>query len=136
METLSAAIKRHRQELDRLSQRLNFFIGRHAPMRPDLVVVKRLQRLIASYYGQPISVMTRRGRGERLSVCVWPRNVAIYFARTKTTLTLGELGQLFGNREHGTIVNAVRNVQNRAMTEARFRVEIDALEKLIHQNVR
>jgi chromosomal replication initiator protein len=98
------------------------------PISPERAVVRKLQGVVAGYYGQPVSVMTRRGR---FAIWLWPRNVAIYFARQATNLTLADLGSLFGNRAHVTILDALHNVETRAEVEVSFRAELRKLEQVL-----
>lgn len=42
---------------------------------------------------------------------VWPRHVAMYLAKTMTTQSFPEIGRRMGDRDHTTILHAVRKIQ-------------------------
>ena len=49
----------------------------------------------------------------RFRSIVWPRQVAMYVAREVTEASLPEIGRHFGNRDHTTVLNALRKVTSR-----------------------
>lgn len=46
----------------------------------------------------------------RSRVVAWPRHLAMALIRRLTTLSLVEIGQFFGGRDHGTVIHACKRV--------------------------
>jgi chromosomal replication initiator protein len=87
-------------------------------------VVWRIQQIVASHFGKPISIMVgRRGPASQ----VWTRHVAIYFSRELTRLSMDEIAELFGAHDHGSVVHAIRHVRNGMETHQAWREEIEAI---------
>jgi chromosomal replication initiator protein len=54
----------------------------------------------------------------RQQTTVEARSLAMYLSRELTDLTLAEIGRLFGNRDHTTVLHACRKVAALAGSEA------------------
>lgn len=66
----------------------------------------------------------------RTKQLVEPRQLAMYFARKHTDLSLPELGRNF-SRDHTTVLYAIRKVEEDARRDPAFQVRIEAVEKAI-----
>jgi hypothetical protein len=62
---------------------------------------------------------------------VLARQVAIYLARKLTTRSFADIARYFGNRDHTTVIHAVRKIEGRRKTDKVFAAELDSLAKLI-----
>ncbi len=51
----------------------------------------------------------------------------MYLARETTNLSLDEIGDHFGGRDHSTVLYAYTRVKNQIEKDARFAAEIDRL---------
>jgi chromosomal replication initiator protein len=74
------------------------------------MIIRDIQTLVCARFG--IShldlVSDRRGRAE-----AWPRQAAIWLCRHATPHTLVAIGRAFGNRDHTTVIQAIRRVNER-----------------------
>lgn len=59
-----------------------------------------------------------------------PRQIAIYFIRQKTNLSLKNIGRIF-LRDHSTIINSIEVVTDSIQVNKRFNKKIEQLERLI-----
>lgn len=84
----------------------------HDPMKR--FSVKQIQRVVATDFKVPLAVMTGHRRGPQNES--WARMVAMYLARELTDYTSVQIGKMFGNRDHGTVLNAFRMVENRMVS--------------------
>lgn len=66
-----------------------------------------IQKAVAERFGTRLVDMTSHRRAQ--SVCR-PRQVAMYVARVLTPLSLPQIGRHFGNRDHTTVLHAIRIV--------------------------
>jgi chromosomal replication initiator protein len=71
------------------------------------VTVELIQRTVADYYKIKVADMYSK---RRPSVIALPRQVAMYLAKELTQKSLPEIGELFGGRDHTTVLHAVRKI--------------------------
>lgn len=76
--------------------------------RPSIADIKRA---VVAHYGIRLADMTSERRARIVS---WPRQVAMYLARDLTPLSLPQIGRHFGDRDHTTVMYAIRAVLARA----------------------
>jgi hypothetical protein len=78
--------------------------------------VAHIQKVVAHYFGVPVREMTSARRSREVAR---PRQVAMYLARELTPFSLPMIGKLFGNRDHTTVIHALRVVEG--LIEINFR---------------
>jgi len=61
-----------------------------------------------------------------------PRQVCMYFARTRTRHSLEEIGAHFGGRDHTTVMHAVRTIDTRRNDDEEFAKVLVSLEDRLH----
>ena len=91
------------------------------------VTIDEIQRAVSSHFEvkQLDMVSARRERA-----IARPRQVAMYIAKQLTTRSLPEIGRKFGNRDHTTVIHAVRRIEELRQKDQ----EIDgAVRALIHR---
>jgi chromosomal replication initiator protein len=79
---------------------------------------------VARHYG----VTRAEIQGEcRCAVYVLPRHVAMYLCVRLGGLSLPQTGRLFGNRDHTTVLHAVKRIARLSATSAVLAAEIKTL---------
>ena len=80
----------------------------------DLVSVQRaqisvesIQKTVADFYKIKVADMYSQRRPSNIAR---PRQIAMYFAKELTQKSLPEIGELFGGRDHTTVLHAVRKI--------------------------
>ena len=71
--------------------------------------IEGIQKRVADHYQIRHSDMTSK---RRPSAIAFPRQIAMYLSRQLTRHSLQEIGQAFGGRDHGTVIHAVKTVEN------------------------
>jgi chromosomal replication initiator protein len=71
------------------------------------VTVELIQKTVADYYKIKVADMYSK---RRPSAIAGPRQVAMYLAKELTQKSLPEIGELFGGRDHTTVLHAVRKI--------------------------
>ena len=125
MELLKQA-REVRGELDELISRMT-----GVNLEGRLQAAKILEKIrgdVAQFFGITVLDMTGRDRHEQV---VWPRHVAMYMMRTMTHASLNEIGEVFGKRDHGTVLAAVKDVQNRCDTSAETLVSVRLIQEIL-----
>ncbi len=89
--------------------------------RPPMTL-DRITETVASHYQVKISDLRSKRRSRSVSV---PRQVVMYLARQTTDLSLDEIGDHFGGRDHSTVLYAVRRVKEQMEGDTRFAAEVE-----------
>ena len=82
----------------------------------------------AAYFGLSIEELTGPSRGRHL---VMARQIAMYLCRELTDLSLPKIGQQFGNRDHTTVLHAIRKIEQLMNDDNQLREEIELLKRLL-----
>jgi chromosomal replication initiator protein len=71
------------------------------------ITVDNIQKTVADYYKIKISDMHSKKRSRNIAR---PRQVAMALAKELTQLSLPDIGDAFGNRDHTTVLHACRTI--------------------------
>jgi chromosomal replication initiator protein len=52
----------------------------------------------------------------------------MYLCKKHTTQSVSRIGIVIGNRDHATVLHAIKNVENLLTTDAEFKAKFDAVE--------
>lgn len=92
------------------------------------VTVDRIQRAVAAHFDLRVSDLTGPRRPKNIAE---GRQVAMYLVRTLTKLPLTQIGEEFGNRDHGTVIHACKVIDARLNNEPGFRQLLETLSSRI-----
>ncbi len=71
------------------------------------ISVENIQKTVADYYKIKVADMYSKKRPASIAK---PRQIAMYLAKELTQKSLPEIGELFGGRDHTTVLHAVRKI--------------------------
>jgi chromosomal replication initiator protein len=71
------------------------------------ITMELIQKKVSEYFDIKMSDMKTRKRTRQVA---YPRHVAMYLAREMTDLTLPEIGEHFGGRDHSTVIHAFEKI--------------------------
>ena len=94
------------------------------------VNIDAIQKTVTEFYDLRMADMTSRRRPSNIA---FPRQVAMYLSRRLTQCSLMEIGEAFGGRDHGTVIYAVRKVQQRMESEPQVRESIEMITTTLHR---
>lgn len=83
--------------------------------------------MVSTLFDQALNDLTGPSRR---AVLVWPRSVAMYACRQLLGASYGEIGRAF-DRDHGTVMYAVRGVADRMSVEPKAKAEVDHVLHLL-----
>ncbi len=95
------------------------------------ITMERIQRKVTQMYDLRMSDMQNRRRPSHIA---FPRQVAMYLSRLLTHHPLKEIGDAFGGRDHGTVIHAVKTVENMMEQDTKVRSTIDYLVRQLRGN--
>ena len=79
-----------------------------APVSSEVMITPlEIMNAVASYYGITVNDLTGNSRVAQIAIA---RQVAMYICREQTNLSLPKIGQLFGNRDHTTVMYAFKKI--------------------------
>lgn len=96
--------------------------------QPTPVTVENIIQEVSNLYGVTPEDIRSKKRAQQISNA---RKVAIYLVHEITDMTLASIGEEFGNRDHSTIVYAVKYVTKNMKKDANLRDAIESITKTI-----
>jgi chromosomal replication initiator protein len=87
--------------------------------------IEAIQKRVADHYQIRHSDMTSKRRPNAIA---FPRQIAMYLSRQLTRHSLQEIGDAFGGRDHGTVIHAIKTVENMMETDDSVRGRVDFLK--------
>jgi len=72
-----------------------------------IITVDRIQNTVSNFFNIPLAEMLSQRRSRPLAR---PRQIAMYLAKKMTTRSLPEIGRRFANRDHTTVIHAVKTI--------------------------
>lgn len=97
-------------------------------IEPRRIKIEDILRIISRHFGVSKGDLLSQRRHRSV---VWPRQIGMYLAKQLTARSLPEIGRRFGNRDHTTVLHAIRKIENEISGNSRLRDEIDELKKLL-----
>jgi chromosomal replication initiator protein len=90
------------------------------------VSVDYIQKTVADFFKVELEAM--KGKIKKREIVI-PRQVAMYFCKRYTQLTLALIGENFGGRDHSTVIHALESVEDLMKTDSNFKNSVDELNK-------
>ena len=92
------------------------------------VTIEEIQRRVAEHFNMKLADMHSERRARAVAR---PRQVAMYLAKQLTTRSLPEIGRKFGNRDHTTVMHAVRKIEELCSLDAGFSEDVELLRRML-----
>ncbi|QCK13980.1 chromosomal replication initiator protein DnaA [Mangrovivirga cuniculi] len=90
------------------------------------VGVDFIQKTVAEHYDVSLDDIKSKTRKKEIVVA---RQVAMYFSKEHTSLSLKSIGYHFGGRDHSTVIHAVQTVSDLMEVDSKFKDEVDNIRK-------
>ncbi|GER87299.1 hypothetical protein KDW_14610 [Dictyobacter vulcani] len=85
---------------------------------------RQIAQAVADYYHISLEAMCGKQRDKYI---VTPRQIAMYLIRQETSTSLLEIGQLFGGRDHSTVLHSCEKIDRTININQTLRREIVAI---------
>jgi chromosomal replication initiator protein len=92
------------------------------------ISVENIQKTVADYYKIKVADMYSKKRPANIAR---PRQIAMYLAKELTQKSLPEIGDLFGGRDHTTVLHAVRKIGAERQQLAEVNQQLHVLEQTL-----
>ncbi len=95
-----------------------------------LITVDFIQRCVAEEFGVTLQDIKLRRRNKNI---VLPRQVAMYLSRELTELSLPEIGDFFGGKDHTTVLHSYNKIKGDLKTDLTLKDRVDRVIQVIQQ---
>ncbi len=92
------------------------------------VGVENIQKTVADFYKIKVADMYSKKRPASIAR---PRQIAMYIAKEMTQKSLPEIGELFGGRDHTTVLHAVRKISAERQKNSELNQQLHVLEQTL-----
>ena len=92
------------------------------------VGVENIQKTVADFYKIKVADMYSKKRPASIAR---PRQIAMYLAKELTQKSLPEIGELFGGRDHTTVLHAVRKIGGERQQLTELNQQLHVLEQTL-----
>ncbi|HUH87566.1 MAG TPA: chromosomal replication initiator protein DnaA [Pusillimonas sp.] len=92
------------------------------------ITVENIQKTVADFYKIKVADMYSKRRPANIAL---PRQIAMYLAKELTQKSLPEIGDLFGGRDHTTVLHAVRKISDARSKQTELNHALHVLEQTL-----
>ena len=93
-----------------------------------IITVDKIQNIVSNFYNISINDMLSQRRSRPLAR---PRQIAMYLAKKMTTRSLPEIGRRFSNRDHTTVIHAVKTITRLSENDDEMKKNIEQIKVLL-----
>jgi len=93
-----------------------------------VITVDKIQNVVSNYFNIALSEMLSQRRSRPLAR---PRQIAMYLAKKMTTRSLPEIGRRFANRDHTTVIHAVKTITRLSEQDEEMKKNISQIKILL-----
>jgi len=93
---------------------------------PRRIRIEDILKVVSRHFGVSKNDILSERRHRSV---VWPRQIGMYLAKQMTARSLPEIGRRFGDRDHTTVLHAIRKIEAQITANAQLKDEIEDLKK-------
>jgi chromosomal replication initiator protein len=95
--------------------------------REKQISIENIQQTVAEYFKIRVSELLSRKRSREIAR---PRQLAMSFSKEYTNLSLPQIGDRFGGRDHTTVLHACRKIEDLVQSDAKVKEDYRNLQRL------
>lgn len=95
-----------------------------------LITVDFIQRCVAEEFGVSLQELKTKRRNKQV---VFPRQIAMYLSRELTDLSLPEVGELFGGKDHTTVLHSYKKIKEDIYNNPELKERVEKVIQVIKQ---
>jgi chromosomal replication initiator protein len=92
------------------------------------LTVGYIQQTVANYFDIPLIEMTSHRRHRRVAR---PRQIAMYLSKRLTPKSLPDIGRRFGNRDHTTVIHAIKQIERLSDIDGEMANDVETLAGML-----
>jgi chromosomal replication initiator protein len=98
----------------------------------DPAAIDKLKSLVAKHTHVTVTALEGRGKPAHLALA---RQIAMALAYELPGASLPHVGEFFGDRDHGTVLHAIRVIQNRCQVYPDIRALVNTIRSELHNTI-
>ncbi len=103
-----------------------------APVIPTVIDPAQLIRVVARHYSLSEDDLKGPSRSRQI---VTARHIAMFLLREETSLSLPQIGQLLGGRDHTTVMHGYNKIKNALLQDSALQHQIMRIQQILQQRV-
>ncbi len=100
-------------------------------IEPRRIKIEDILRIVSRHYAVTRADIVSQRRHRSV---VWPRQIGMYLAKQLTSRSLPEIGRRFGDRDHTTVLHAIRKIDRELTANTRLRDELETLKSQLSRS--
>ena len=93
-----------------------------------VITVDKIQNVVSNFFNIPLSEMLSQRRSRPLAR---PRQIAMFLAKKMTSRSLPEIGRRFANRDHTTVIHAVKTITRLSEQDDEMKKNINQIKSIL-----
>jgi chromosomal replication initiator protein len=90
------------------------------------ITPQEILRVVATHYGQTVTNLKSKSNAQTVA---FPRQVAMYICKELTDLSYPEIGRVFNNKHHSTVMYSVQKIDDKRQNDQQFARVVENLLK-------
>ena len=103
-------------------------ISELAETQEKAITITDIERVVADHYNLKSALLRSKKRDKDIAHA---RHVAMYLARTLTNASLPQIGKLFGDRDHTSVLHACNKIKGLVEDDWRLKEEVEQLRRVL-----
>ncbi|MBQ9212099.1 MAG: chromosomal replication initiator protein DnaA [Clostridia bacterium] len=92
------------------------------------ITAELIMRTVSDYYGLSLNEMTGATRRREITV---PRQIAMYLTREMTGMSLPQIGNVFGGRDHTTVLHSCKTVESNLKENKGLKSIVEDIKQMV-----
>jgi len=92
------------------------------------ISIENIQKTVADYFSIRVADLKSKRRNRQIAR---PRQMAMALAKELTSMSLPDIGDAFGGRDHTTVIHACKKVDELARTDSKIKEDYASLQKIL-----
>lgn len=92
--------------------------------------IENIQKAVADYYKMRVVDLKSKRRSRDVAR---PRQVAMKLTKELTTMSLPQIGDAFGGRDHTTVIHACQKIEELLRSDVRIREDFEEIQKILNR---
>lgn len=94
--------------------------------KEKVITVEYIQEVVSNYFGVEVKDLKSAKKSNDI---VFPRQIAMYLCRSVANASLTRIGDDFGNRDHTTVMYALKKIEKEVKTDPSIKLIVDNVKK-------
>ena len=94
------------------------------------ITFESITQAVAEHYHIKVDELFNKKRTQNIA---YPRQIAMYLCRELADMSYPRIGELFGGRDHTTVIHAYEKISNKSKIDSKLQNELNALKDLLKQ---